>query len=306
MEIVTIGIPVYNEEKYLAETIKSVLHQTYKDIRIIISDNCSTDNSYSIAQQYAEDPRIKYISHPKNIGAVNNFKDILSICETPYFMWLGGHDILEKNFINSAVQILDNERNVALVYSKAMLIDTNDRVIDNHFYDDIDTVGLSFENGLLKVANNLFNCFSIHGLFRADLLNKCTIWNTIALDHTLLFCVASLGDIKLLDKYCLRCRKVRNEKSLGQTVQRLRNQGVDISLDTVLPYHTPMVVKHLESIWKFERIPFYTKIKISYRIQRIFSRRFGVSCKAIFLHKIKYLVGLLLTAHRDVKGKNSF
>lgn len=66
LPFVTIGIPVYNEEKFVAETILSALNQTYKNIRIIISDNCSTDRTFEIAAKYAQvDGRIKLIRHEK-------------------------------------------------------------------------------------------------------------------------------------------------------------------------------------------------------------------------------------------------
>ena len=66
--LVTIGIPVYNEENYLAETIESAINQTYQTIQIIISDNCSTDRSFEIAQKYAEqDSRILLVRQEKNI-----------------------------------------------------------------------------------------------------------------------------------------------------------------------------------------------------------------------------------------------
>lgn len=282
MSTVTIGIPVYNEEKYLADTINSAINQTFKDIRIIISDNCSTDKSYDIAQQYASiDSRIHCIRHTENLGASENFKYVLEMCETVYFMWLGAHDLLETEFIESAIKVLDSQSNIGLVYSKSILIDKQNVVINQSFYDDIDTLELDIEKKLFKVAQNLCNCFSIHGLFRTNLLKKVKVSNTLSADHTLLFDIATLTDIKLINIYGLRCREVRDEKSFKQTLKRLKNSGFNIDLETILPLHTPMVIEHLDHIWKNNNISLLAKVKISVGIQRIFSNRFGVSCLAI-------------------------
>jgi len=282
MAVVTIGIPVYNEEKYLTDTIRSVISQTYTDIAIIISDNCSSDNSYEIAKQYAQkDKRIQCIRHSTNMGATKNFLYTLEMCKTKYFMWLGAHDILESSFVESAVSVLNNESNVVLVYSKSILIDTNDEILDDQFYDDIDTSNLRLEDKLCKVAQNLVNCFSLHGLFRTDILKKIPIQNTISSDHTLLFCISTFGDIKLIDMYGLRCRKVREEKDFQQTIQRLANvHYIDVP-NTFLPYHTPMVLNHLEYIFSKRDISLISKIKICTRVQKIFFKRFGVCWLAI-------------------------
>ncbi len=69
--IISVIMPVYNMEKYLHESIKSVLNQTLKNIEIICIDDCSTDSSLNILQEYAkQDKRLKIISHSENLGCV--------------------------------------------------------------------------------------------------------------------------------------------------------------------------------------------------------------------------------------------
>src|SRR6516162_10132302 len=110
---VTIAIPVYNEEKFLLETIQSAINQSYKNIRIIISDNCSTDASFEIASKFAkQDNRIELIRHEKNIGALENFIFALSKCNTQYFMWLGAHDLLLPGFIEEAVNKMNGDPSI--------------------------------------------------------------------------------------------------------------------------------------------------------------------------------------------------
>ena len=65
----SIGLPVYNGENYLAESLEALLGQTYEDFELIISDNASTDGTADICQRYGkQDSRIRYIRQPRNIG----------------------------------------------------------------------------------------------------------------------------------------------------------------------------------------------------------------------------------------------
>src|SRR5699024_4400569 len=67
---VSVITPVYNAEKYLSETIESVLNQTYESFEYLLIDDCSTDNSTSIIKEFAKnDSRVKYIKLPENSGA---------------------------------------------------------------------------------------------------------------------------------------------------------------------------------------------------------------------------------------------
>ena len=83
--LVTIGLPVYNSERYLEESLKSLLAQTYSEFVLIISDNASTDGTPAICQKYADaDPRVKYYRNDSNIGNPGNFNRIFELCKTRY------------------------------------------------------------------------------------------------------------------------------------------------------------------------------------------------------------------------------
>ena len=70
----TIGIPVYNGEKFLAEKISSIINQDFSDFELIISDNGSTDHTKQICTKFASnDKRIRFFSHTKNMGPNWNF-----------------------------------------------------------------------------------------------------------------------------------------------------------------------------------------------------------------------------------------
>src|SRR2546422_9844275 len=72
---VSVGMPVYNGERYLAEAVDSLLAQTYEDFEVIICDNASTDRTGEIARSYAaRDTRVRYARNEKNLGAGGNFR----------------------------------------------------------------------------------------------------------------------------------------------------------------------------------------------------------------------------------------
>ena len=89
---VSIGLPVYNGDNYLAETLDSILAQTFTDFELIISDNGSTDRTEAICRRYAaQDHRVRYVRNPSNLGAARNYKRAFELARGEYFKW-NGHD----------------------------------------------------------------------------------------------------------------------------------------------------------------------------------------------------------------------
>ena len=74
---VSIMIPVYNQEDYIANTIQSALNQNYNNIEIIISDDASTDNTSQIIKDFLPNQKIKYFRNQVNIGRVKNYRKLL-------------------------------------------------------------------------------------------------------------------------------------------------------------------------------------------------------------------------------------
>ncbi len=93
---VSIGMPVYNGEKYIREALDSLLAQTFEDFELIISDNCSTDGTSIVCKEYASrDSRIRYIRQDTNIGANANFEFVLGQASGDFFMWEACDDYIE-------------------------------------------------------------------------------------------------------------------------------------------------------------------------------------------------------------------
>lgn len=102
---VSIGMPVYNGEKYIRKALDSLLAQTFTDFELIISDNDSTDKTRLICEEYCDlDKRIHYFSQPKNIGPYNNFLFVLNQASGKYFMWAAHDDYWDSNWIEVLVK----------------------------------------------------------------------------------------------------------------------------------------------------------------------------------------------------------
>ena len=111
--LVTVGIPVFNGEKYIRKAIDSILAQTFSNFNCIISDNGSTDQTEIICKEYEKkDERITYVKHEKNSGPDFNFRFVLSKAKSKYFAWLAYDDYWESTFLEKNTIILEENHKV--------------------------------------------------------------------------------------------------------------------------------------------------------------------------------------------------
>ncbi len=121
---VAVGLPVYNGENYLSETLDSLLRQTFEDFELIISDNCSTDRTAEICRDYAaRDARILYTKTERNIGGSPNSNRVFSLARSPYFTWNAHDDRPHPQFLEKCVAVLDADPGVVLAHTASLTID---------------------------------------------------------------------------------------------------------------------------------------------------------------------------------------
>ncbi len=130
---VTIGLPVYNGQNYLAEALDSILAQTYTDFELIISDNASTDETGAICRRYAErDKRIRYIVQEENVGAAANYNYVFEMGRGKYFKWAAHDDLLAPTYLERCVEALDRDPGVVLAYARAKAIDSEGEIVKTY------------------------------------------------------------------------------------------------------------------------------------------------------------------------------
>ena len=123
MVCVSVLMSSYNHEKYIAQAIESVLDQTFRDLELIVVDDCSTDNSRKIIESYqAKDPRVKSFFHSINMGIPATANDCLRRASGKYISYLGSDDLWMEDKLEKQLRVLEKIPN-KLVWSEALIID---------------------------------------------------------------------------------------------------------------------------------------------------------------------------------------
>ncbi|GJL63794.1 MAG: hypothetical protein NPIRA04_24480 [Nitrospirales bacterium] len=122
-KLVTIGIPTYNRANaFLPQALESAIAQTYENLEIIVSDNCSTDNTETVVKGYG-DPRIKYFRHGKNIGPLGNSNFCLEQAQGEYFLQLHDDDVIDPDFIEVCMKAERTFPGVGVIRTGVRVID---------------------------------------------------------------------------------------------------------------------------------------------------------------------------------------
>lgn len=130
MPTVSVIIPTYNHEKFINQTIESVLNQTFQDFEIIITDDGSTDNTKNIIKSF-NDKRIKFFSFKENKGVPTALNNCLKHASSKYISLLGSDDLFEKQKLERQVSFLEKNKNIGAVFSWANIIDEKNNLINN-------------------------------------------------------------------------------------------------------------------------------------------------------------------------------
>lgn len=122
-QIVSVLMPVYNAERYVAEAVESILTQTFEDFEFIIIDDGSTDGSLAIIEAYARrDGRIRLISR-ENRGIIATRNELLSKCIGKYCAWLDNDDVALPERLSRQVEYMEENPHCVVVGSRILLTD---------------------------------------------------------------------------------------------------------------------------------------------------------------------------------------
>lgn len=132
---VSVCIPVYNGSAYIAESINSVLAQTYENFHLIVCDNCSTDNTEEIVRSF-RDPRLKYVRNAENLGLVGNANRCLELANGEYVCIWHHDDVMLPENLERKVHILDEHPDVGFVHSNLILIDEKGEIVAPEIWNE--------------------------------------------------------------------------------------------------------------------------------------------------------------------------
>lgn len=221
---VTVGLPVYNGERFLRATLDSVLAQDHPPQRIVISDNCSRDGTEAICREFASAHAcITYLRQPSNVGAIRNFEIVLEACETEFFAWVGDHDLWSPNYLSTLTAAMRADPTCVLAYPEVTRIDTEGAVIEAHCSPDrwstrSDDAGERLRTLLWQRKT----AFMIYGLARARALRQVHARRMLGPDNILLSELVLHGNFAFTPAATFFYRELRDAESVDEMWERQR------------------------------------------------------------------------------------
>lgn len=193
---VSIGLPVFNGARYLEETARSVLDQTYRDLELVISDNASTDETPEICRRLAlEDPRVRYERADENLGAAPNYNRLVELARGEFFKWAPHDDPLAPTLVERFVEELDARPDASLVYARAVRINEAGHQVGQDTFS-VATDAASPARRAAHVIANVSMATPVVGLTRLDALRRTRLIASFpASDYVLLAELALRGAI---------------------------------------------------------------------------------------------------------------
>lgn len=162
-EKIDVLLATYNGEKYVKEQIDSILNQTYRDIQLIISDDCSTDKTREILKQYEKDNRVRIFYQEKNLGYIKNFEFLLKNVKNDLYMLSDQDDVWKEEKIEKSVEKLKSE-NLDLVFGDLEVVDENLNIMNESF------------NKYMKLERKIDRCIDSYKLqYLYNCITGCTI-----------------------------------------------------------------------------------------------------------------------------------
>lgn len=225
--LVTVGIPVYNGERYLREAVDAILAQTFDDFELILSDNASTDSTATICKEYAQhDPRVRYFHQPSNIGAPRNYSFLVGCARGRYFKWSSASDTCEPTMLERCVEVLDRDPSVVLCYGATRLIDKYGMALK--IYDgDFEVCDPRPRHRYAKLRRQLALNNAQNGLIRLQALKRTRLVRAyVASDLAMMAELALHGKFHLLPDVMLN-RRIAEDSFSSQLSDAHRAKFID-------------------------------------------------------------------------------
>jgi glycosyltransferase involved in cell wall biosynthesis len=282
---VSIGLPVLNGEKYLAQALDSLLGQTLDDFEIIICDNASVDATEAICRGYAaRDHRIRYYRNERNLGAAKNFNKTFGLSKGKYFKWSACDDLCASDFLEVCHNILEKDDSIVVCHSYVSVIDEEGNFVRHHSdslsnHDSFSTAERFFD--FMGIGHW---CFDIFGLIRKSCLDRTPlIASYYGSDRNLLAELSLMGRIYRVPEYLFLSRdhKDRSVRAIRDAKRRTSWFDPKTAPKVVLPH------------WKH----FFEYVKSLYRAQVSIKDR--AACYYVLAKWLKWNWKLL---KQDLKG----
>jgi len=170
----TVGVPVFEGERFLERTLAALRDQDLDDVEVIVADNGSTDRSAAIAASFAaSDPRFRLLRSDRNRGVPWNWNRVLADARAPYFMWNGADDVVRPAHLARCRAALTARPDATIAFSRVSLVDVDDRPVGELDDDGLDLdAGRSSDRVRTFLARHAYQVIGFGGVHRTDVLRR--------------------------------------------------------------------------------------------------------------------------------------
>lgn len=260
---VVIGLPVFNGENFLAEAIESILAQSYGDFRLIVSDNCSTDATEDICRRYLKlDDRIEYHRQDRNLGGAPNYNFVFRPEGADYFKWAAHDDLLEPNFLEETVPLLDAHPDAVIAHGRSLEIDETGRVKCDFDQNPV----LSGDSPSRRFWSILWAEYftEVFGLMRSDAISRTRLHGSYpGSDRTFMAEMLMLGNVVYSPEIIFRRRAHPDAFVNSVRTAKARQAWFDPSVRRRLPHP----ITKIHQYWKaVEAVPVSRSDRLACRL----------------------------------------
>lgn len=300
--LISIMIPTYNQDKYISKCIESALAIEYENLQVILSDDCSTDNTFSIAKEYESDPRFKAYRCEENLGRVKNYNHMLrNLAKGEWVLNCDGDDyLLKSDFFNKAMDILGNNNNIKMfTANRYRLVDSEASLIPQHSYgkDNELLSGKYCFSNYYNLKNGFHHITTLYNREEALKADFYTV-DIISSDMESILRIVPYIDIYHFDDYIAVWRD--HEENVSKSIDAEKRAKNLLMINSVYNYHLSKNIMNKEDLDKWqERFYIHRIIRTGNKFLMDFNYKLffefinivkkqkkGVILKAIFNHRL--------------------
>ena len=215
--MVSICIPAYNSEAYILETVKAALDQTWKNLEVLVVDDCSSDRTVEVLEKI-DDPRFRLVENEVNLGMTGNWNRCVQLCRGEYIKLIPADDVVYPECVEKSVKALIKYPQVSLVITDTDLIDPSGKKIGAYAHWP---VAGAFDGAKIAKASVMLNNFygnPVCAMFRKTDFIKVGGFDPdipYILDFDLWLGLSRLGDVMMIREH-LNAFRVREDSNTGK------------------------------------------------------------------------------------------
>lgn len=294
MCLVSIALCTYNGEKYLIEQLDSLVHQTHRNLEIIVVDDCSIDSTVNILEEYSHKYSfIKVYQNEINLGYIKNFEKALSLCAGDYIALCDQDDIWNLEKVTLQVNAIGDS---LLIYHDSEFIGNDGLPMDKKMSDVINMYqGNSCKPFLF------FNAVSGHAcLLKKELLKYSLPFpNGVFHDRWLAYTATNVGSIKYLDQALVKYRQHENSDT---NILKLTRKEIKNELHGV-----QKIKRSLAEIEVMKSFPLNREQLFVNKLHKLYTGRLdSYLCPSLVLFMFRHLKSLLYISNKNTASKLNF